>query len=338
MINVRPARSAGCSGKVSVFDLRKLLKDSLTLNGQHGVMIGAGDHDDAAVVDISEQDMGVLTVDFMHSPVRSPYYFGRLASAHALNDIYAMGAVPSFGLVILGGPASERGVLLREIMRGVSDIAAEDGMSISGGHTLSTEDPICGLAAFGRPASNIWNNSGCDPGDWIFISKPIGSALLLQEQNALDDDAPPIDVRLFSSCRKEASILRDFQISSATDVSGFGLRYQLGLIATKSLVTVDVDMDMIPIYGESVKAFERGQRVGAVCENGDFFGPITDFPGDTPLMMTYFVDEPQTNGPLLFTMPDEAARSLIELHPDAGFTCIGRIGPPSGCGVVNFGI
>ena len=48
--------------------------------------------DDAAVLQLRDDLCLLQTVDFFTPVVDSPLWFGRLAAANALSDIYAMGA------------------------------------------------------------------------------------------------------------------------------------------------------------------------------------------------------------------------------------------------------
>ena len=58
------------------------------------VMVGLERADDAGVYKISEELALVQTVDFFTPIVDDPYWFGQIAAANALSDIYAMGGVP----------------------------------------------------------------------------------------------------------------------------------------------------------------------------------------------------------------------------------------------------
>ena len=54
--------------------------------------------DDAGVVRLSDDVALVQTVDIFPPVVDDPFWFGRIAAANALSDIYAMGTLHSCGI------------------------------------------------------------------------------------------------------------------------------------------------------------------------------------------------------------------------------------------------
>ncbi len=61
--------------------------------------------DDAAVIDLGDGRCLVQTVDFFTPIVDSGYWFGQIAAANALSDVYAMGAAPLTALNLVAWPA-----------------------------------------------------------------------------------------------------------------------------------------------------------------------------------------------------------------------------------------
>ena len=55
------------------------------------VIVGLDRADDAGVYKISEELALIQTVDFFTPIVDDPYWFGQIAAANALSDVYAMG-------------------------------------------------------------------------------------------------------------------------------------------------------------------------------------------------------------------------------------------------------
>lgn len=67
------------------------------------VIVGLERADDAGVYKISKDLALVQTVDFFTPIVDDPYWFGQIAAANALSDIYAMGGVPKTAMNLKGG-------------------------------------------------------------------------------------------------------------------------------------------------------------------------------------------------------------------------------------------
>ena len=55
------------------------------------VLVGIEGFEDAGVYKVTEEIALVQTVDFFTPVVDDPYWFGQIAAANALGDIYAMG-------------------------------------------------------------------------------------------------------------------------------------------------------------------------------------------------------------------------------------------------------
>ena len=74
--------------------------------------------DDAAVVSITPDLCLVQTVDFFTPIVDDPWWFGQIAAANALSDIYAMGARPLTAMNLVAWPTSLGMAPLAEVLRG----------------------------------------------------------------------------------------------------------------------------------------------------------------------------------------------------------------------------
>ena len=76
----------------------------------------------------------ISTVDFITPPVDDPYWFGQIAAANSLSDIYAMGGKPITALNLVMFPTKKLDIgFLRDILRGGNDKVIEAGASLAGG-------------------------------------------------------------------------------------------------------------------------------------------------------------------------------------------------------------
>ncbi len=81
------------------------------------LLVGFETADDAAVYRVSDQVAMINTVDFITPPVNDPYWFGQIAAANAISDVYAMGGKPLTALSVVMFPASQLDMgVLRQIM------------------------------------------------------------------------------------------------------------------------------------------------------------------------------------------------------------------------------
>ena len=79
----------------------------------------------------------MVTTDFLTPVVDDARTWGRIAAQNAVSDVYAMGGRPLFALNLVAWPRDELPLdMLREVLAGGADIAAESGFVMVGGHSL----------------------------------------------------------------------------------------------------------------------------------------------------------------------------------------------------------
>ena len=79
----------------------------MTSSDDADLLVGFETTDDAAVYRLSDEIAMINTNDFITPPVDAPYWFGQIAAANALSDIYAMGRKPLDPDQILDRPKVE---------------------------------------------------------------------------------------------------------------------------------------------------------------------------------------------------------------------------------------
>ncbi|MBT8357101.1 MAG: selenide, water dikinase SelD, partial [Deltaproteobacteria bacterium] len=155
--------------------------DSLESSKDPNLLVGFETSDDAAVYRLSSEIAVISTVDYITPPVDDPYWFGQIAAANSLSDIYAMGGKPITALNLVMFPTKKLDTgLLKDILKGGNDKVIEAGASLAGGHSVDDNEPKYGLAVTGivNP-DKILTNSGAKQGDALILTKPIGSGVLI---------------------------------------------------------------------------------------------------------------------------------------------------------------
>src|SRR5205085_10620159 len=126
-----------------------------------------------------DQQAVISTADFFPPVVDDPYVFGAVAAANALSDVYAMGGQALMAINLVAWPDNLDYAILSEILRGGSDIVAQAGAVIAGGHSVSDREPKYGLAVTGMVhPERIFTKGGAQPGDMIILGKPLGTGLI----------------------------------------------------------------------------------------------------------------------------------------------------------------
>ena len=123
--------------------------------------------DDAGVVRINDDLALVQTLDVFPPVVDDPYWFGRIAAANSLSDVYAMGGVPVSAVNFVGYPLAELGgEPLIQILQGAFDALEEADCAMAGGHSIKDTEVKFGLAVTGTiHPDRIVENTGARDGD-----------------------------------------------------------------------------------------------------------------------------------------------------------------------------
>ena len=176
------AKAGGCAAKYPAARLEKLLAGFVPVDSAD-LLVGLDPADDAAVYRLDDDRALVFTVDFFPPVVDDPRAFGAIAATNALNDVFAMGGVPLLALSITAFPEELPTEMLGEILAGADEVVRAAGAILAGGHTIRDDEPKYGLAVVGTVhPDGIWPKSGARPGDALFLTKPLGTGLVLQAQ------------------------------------------------------------------------------------------------------------------------------------------------------------
>ena len=324
----------GCAAKYPAARLEELLAGFLPAESGD-LLVGLDPADDAAVLRLDDERALVVTVDFFPSLVDDPALFGAIAATNALNDVFAMGGRPLLALSVAAFPEG----LPTESVRAVFDAAAakvrEAGAVLAGGHTIRDDEPKYGLAVVGtvHPGA-IWRKSGARPGDALFLTKPLGTGLVLTgvRKGLLDRVALDAAARHMTELVADAAeTLRPFRPNAVTDVTGFGLVGHAHETAARSGVRLVVEADRLPALPGALSVAERGIQTGGDAPNRAYAGDEVSLDG-VPDAVARLAFDPQTAGGLLVSLPAEKAAVVEAAFAARGLFLarIGRVEPGRG--------
>src|SRR5207237_1272533 len=144
------------------------------------LLVGLAPADDAAVYRIDDERALIFTLDFFPPVVDEPDDYGAIAATNALNDVFAMGGVPLLALSIAAFPEDLPVEMLAEIFAAADAQVRAAGGLLAGGHTIRDAEPKYGLAVVGAVHPDaIWPKNGARPGDALFLTKPLGTGLIM---------------------------------------------------------------------------------------------------------------------------------------------------------------
>ncbi len=270
------------------------------------------------------------TLDFFTPVVDDPYYFGAIAAANALSDIYAMGAEPLFGLNIVGFPEDTLPLdILEQILKGAHEKAGEAGIGILGGHTIEDPEPKYGMVVTGLVhPERILRNNGAEPGDSLVLTKPIGTGILSTalKRGLISTEQEEILISIMSGLNKiPADLMKKYAVHACTDVTGFGLAGHLREMSISSGCNVNIYPGKIPFISEAHNLAAAGIIPGGTYNNHKFVKKDVDFGSHNRTMQLLLCDA-QTSGGLLVAMKRDNARSYLSDLNNAGITGAAIIG------------
>ena len=171
-------RCGGCGSKLGADLLTRVLRQLPTTDHPD---VDAGIGDDAALLKGNGAQI-VVTVDSFRSMIDDPYLFGRIATHHSLNDIFAMGAQPVAALAVVTVQLMAEQLMeddLYLLMRGAVDVLNEHGVALAGGHSSEGAETSLGFAITGSLVDQPMTKAGLRDGDVLLLTKPLGTGVLL---------------------------------------------------------------------------------------------------------------------------------------------------------------
>jgi selenide, water dikinase len=322
--------TGGCSSKIPPKQLEEILK-LLPFPDDPDILVNIDTQDDAGVYRISNDLALVLTTDFFPPVCSDPYEFGQIAAANSISDVYAMGGTPALALNIVMFPASKLPFeAYSEILKGGYDKAAEADVKIIGGHTIDDFPPKYGLAVIGfvHPEKLI-TNTGAKPGDYLILTKPVGTGIIMAGHRlGMASDADLTEAkRLMKILNKSgAEVMRKYNISGATDITGFGLIGHSLKMARASKVSLNIAGGKIPLIGNTLNLVDAGCIPCASFSNLDYAEEHVSFSGDLDYNLKMIAFDAQTSGGLLISVPAGEKDEMISELRKSGLTKTSVIG------------
>lgn len=325
----------GCACKLRPQELEKLLS-KIPVTDDPNILADTRTSDDAAVYKITGEVAIVQTLDFFTPIVDNGYDFGAIAAANALSDLYAMGAIPLFGLNIVGFPSKRLPIsLLQEILEGARDKAREAGINILGGHTVDDHEPKYGMVVTGRVhPKKIWRNSGAREGDSLILTKSIGTGILataLKRGFAGEEIRRKLTASMSALNKTTAEIIRKYPVHACTDVTGFGLLGHLSEMTTPEKINAELYANQVPVIEETWEFAGGGIIPGGTRDNLSFLQNKTHWDENISQTEQLVLSDAQTSGGLLFAIPAECEDQIISDLHQAGIKQACKIGRFTKC-------
>jgi selenide,water dikinase len=257
--------------------------------------------------------------------VDDPFDFGRIAATNALSDVYAMGGTPIMALAIVGMPINKLSVeTIRAILQGGESVCQTAGIPLAGGHSIDSPEPIYGLVALGvvHPG-RLKKNSTAQAGDVLILGKGLGVGVLAAalKKGALSAAGYAQMIANTTQLNAVGSKLAAIDgVHAMTDVTGFGLAGHLLEICRGSGLGAEIQFDQVPVLPEALPLVQQGYGPGAIDRNLASYGHEIDFAAHLEAWQQRILADAQTSGGLLVSVDSSAAKEVLSLFHQAGFS------------------
>lgn len=306
--------NGGCLAKVGGSELTRLI----------GELFGDFSPEDSSLFNIYGVDM-LFNLDFGPLVGDDPYMAGRISALHSISDIYVSAGTPRYAAIMLQIDKNVTFGQTKDILAGIKDVCAAEGIKLLGGHTIRSESSAVGLSVIGEANKNYLNRSKkqCVVGDKIMLSKKLGAGIssraYFHKIITKDEYAEAVE-SMAASNSGVLDVFASVPVHACTDVTGFGFLGHLSEMLSENMGAV--------IYEDSIRVFDciANQQTGAfftsfINDNINYVLRTKKCDIDFDTIETLALVDPQTNGPVLLTV-DEKYVSEVEKH---GFYVIGEI-------------
>ncbi len=285
------------------------------------LLVGPETLDDAGVVLVSDAEglppgarlALVQTLDFFPPVVDDPRYYGSIAAANALSDVYAMGGRPFTALSLAGFPKDFPREWLTEILRGGNEKVRESGAILAGGHTVESDVQfgysITGLVDPERVATN----AGAKSGDVAYLTKPIGMGCMTTAGKLGKIDWPTLEpaARQMAALNdRAAQAMGEVDFHACTDITGFGLVGHALNIARASGLTFRIQSSRVPLFDGVLALAKRGLFSGGAKRGRETLAREVSIGGGIDDALVGLLFDAETSGGLLIVVPPSEASRL----------------------------
>ena len=299
------------------------------------LLTASATNEDAAIVTFPPGKALVQTVDFLTPIVNNPYWFGQIAAANSLSDVYSMGGQPWAAMNIVCFPIEELGRdVLQQILAGGLDKVSEAGAVMAGGHSVKDAEPKYGLAVSGiiDPDCRA-TNAGLRPGDQLLLTKPIGTGVLSTALKGGMDSDGSIERSLYEICARlnkiGATVIPELKLQAATDITGFGLAgHLLEMVRASRGTAIDLWAGRVPLAPRALELAGMGMLPGGSFRNREFCAALISAAAGLDDVLVDLLFDAQTSGGLVLAVPEAQLAQAVAMLEEAGDLAahIGEVG------------
>jgi len=249
--------------------------------------------------------------------VDDPAFYGAIAAANALSDVYAMGGKPWTALAIASFPKDFDKAWRAEILKAGYAKVRQSGAVLAGGHTVEG-DVLFGFAVTGLiDPARIVSNAGGRAGDALYLTKPIGMGCMTTAakfQKITAEALRPAAEQMATLNDRAAEAMNAVGANACTDITGFGLIGHSMNVARASNLSVALRLSAIPVFPGALDLARKGHFSGAAKRGRAGLGAEVEIaPGLEEAHVSLLFDAETSGGLLIAVEPSKAPRLEREL-------------------------
>jgi len=281
------------------------------------LIVGMDSPDDAGVYKVTDDLAIIETVDFFTPIVDDPFWFGQIAAANALSDIYAMGGKPKTAMNLVGFPIDDMDIgILREIIQGGLEKLKEANVVLIGGHSVEDRELKYGLSVTGLiHPDRVLTKKNIREGDLLILTKALGTGII---NTSIKGGLAPEELidrvtRLMATLNRDAAtVMSEFPVNACTDITGFGLLGHLAEMLEGSGLGIRLEASTIPVIPEALEFAAMGFVPAGAHKNRNFRREMVYFSASIDPVLQDILFDPQTSGGLLLSVGKSQAPALLD--------------------------
>lgn len=320
------AHGAGCGCKIAPAVLDQIIKSASPAQPFPALLVGNDTKDDAAVYELENEQCIISTTDFFMPIVDDAFDFGRIASANAISDVYAMGGTPLMAVAVLGWPVDKLPAdLAASVLEGARATCALANMPLAGGHSIDSLEPFFGLAVTGTVSKkHLRQNSTAQTGDLILLTKPVGVGILstTMKRGELPADWYSEMIQWMTTLNSIGSKLGKIEgVHAMTDVTGFGLMGHLIEMCEGAGLGASLYYNKVKVANGVRECMQQNMIPDATYRNWNAYSTKVKFaPGVNVMEAFKLLPDPQTNGGIMMAVHPDALSAVQQLLAAEGLS------------------
>lgn len=304
--------------------------DRIPKTKSDALIVGPDTLDDAGVYRITADIALVQTLDFFPPIHDDPVWFGRIAAANSLSDVYAMGGEPLTAMNIVGFPKELSIEILGDILTGGAEKVIEAGAVIVGGHSVADAEIKYGLSVTGRVhPDRVVTNAAARPGDVLVLTKPLGmgaTATAMKLEKLSEEHGLLAAQQMATLNAGAARAMNRIGAKAATDITGFGLAGHGRGMAQASGVTLEIDAEAVPLFPGALELAEQKLFSGGAKRTRLFLGEHAEVAERLAPAIVGLMFDAETSGGMLIAAPPSRVDELLGLLRAENTPCAAVVG------------